>query len=436
MEDLLAARSQMALSLAFHMVFATAGIGMPLLMVLAEGLWLRTREPLWLELARRWAKGTAILFAVGAVSGTVLSFELGLLWPSFMELAGPIIGLPFTLEGFAFFFEAIFLGIWLYGWERVPPLVHWLTGVGVAVSGAASGMFVVCANAWMNTPAGFTLSPDGTLLDVDPVAAMLNPSAVGQALHMWMASYVATAWLVAGVHAALLLPDRSHRFHRLALGLALVVAGVTTALQPLTGHVVAEAVATNQPAKLAALEGLWETQTRAPFTLLGWVDEEAGVTSHGIEIPGLLSLLAHGDLDAEVMGLNDVPAADRPPVLVTHVAYQIMLGCAGAMAATTAAVVAWAALRRRVPDHTALLWLVIATAPLGMLAIEAGWTATEVGRQPWVIVGYLRTADAVTPMPGLWGPFLMFTALYFGLSILTGLMLLRQFRHSPSPSPS
>lgn len=177
--DLLAARSQMALSLAFHMVFATAGIGLPLLMVLAEAAWQRTGGALWLELAKRWAKVTAILFAVGAVSGTVLSFELGLLWPGFMEHAGPIIGMPFSLEGFAFFFEAIFLGIYLYGWVRVSRWAHLAAGVGVWLSGTLSGIFVVCANGWMNTPTGFTMLPDGTVTDVDPLAAMLNPSAFG-----------------------------------------------------------------------------------------------------------------------------------------------------------------------------------------------------------------------------------------------------------------
>jgi cytochrome d ubiquinol oxidase subunit I len=422
----------MAMSLAFHMIFATAGIGMPLMMVVSEALWLRTGDELWLDLAKRWAKGTAILFAVGAVSGTVLSFELGLLWPGFMAHAGPIIGMPFSLEGFAFFFEAIFLGVYLYGWARVSRSVHWLAGVGVWISGTLSGIFVVCANAWMNTPTGFTLLADGTLVDVDPWAAMLNPSAFGQALHMTTAAFLATAWAVAGIHAWLLLRGRmDNAFHHRGLALGLGIAMLFTLIQPLTGHVVGEAVAHHQPVKLAALEGLWETQTRAPFTIGGWPDEEAEVTRYAIQIPGLLSLLSYGDVDAEVLGLSDVPVEDRPPVLVTHIAYQTMLGTAGVMTLTSAfGLVLWVR-RRRVPLHPRFLKLVVLTAPMGMLGIEAGWTATEVGRQPWVIHGVMRTADAVTPMPGLTGPFLLFSALYLVLLVLTVALLRRQFLHAP-----
>src|ERR687896_1715479 len=222
MSDLLAARSQMAMSLAFHIVFAVVGIGMPVLMVLAERRWQKTGDPICLELARRWAKGTAILFAVGAVSGTVLSFELGLLWPGFMEAAGPIIGMPFSLEGFAFFTEAIFLGVYLYGWKRISPRAHLLAGILVAVSGAASGIFVVIANAWMNSPTGFDLV-DGQIVNVDPIAAMMNPMAFQQTLHMTLASYTATGFGVAGIHAFLLLFDRENAFHRRALSAALVL---------------------------------------------------------------------------------------------------------------------------------------------------------------------------------------------------------------------
>lgn len=429
--DLLAARSQMALSLAFHMIFATAGIGMPLMMVLAEALWLRTDDELWLELAKRWAKGTAILFAVGAVSGTVLSFELGLLWPTFMEHAGPIIGMPFSLEGFAFFFEAIFLGIYLYGWVRVSRVAHFLAGIGVWLSGTMSGIFVVCANGWMNTPTGFTMLADGTVVDVDPLAAMLNPSAFGQALHMTIAAFLATGWMVAGVHAWLLLKDPDNRFHHRGLALGLIVAAVFTAIQPLTGHVVGEQVAHTQPVKLAALEAHWETESHAPFTLGGWPDEEAEETHYALEIPGLLSFIAHGDFEAEVMGLSDVPREDRPPVLVTHLAYQIMLGTLAVMGSTLLVAGGLFASRRRLPLDRPFLWLVVGTGPMGIIGIEAGWTATEVGRQPWVIQGVMRTADAVTPMPGLTAPFLLFTSLYLVLGVVTVALLNRQFRHSP-----
>lgn len=434
MTDLLAARSQMAVSLAFHMIFATVGIGMPLLMVLAEGLWLRTRDESWLQLAKAWSKGTAVMFAVGAVSGTVLSFELGLLWPGFMEFAGPIIGMPFSLEGFAFFFEAIFLGVYLYGWNRVSERAHWLAGVGVLVSGTLSGIFVVTANAWMNAPTGYTLDAAGNLVDIEPLAAMLNDHAFGQALHMTVAAFLATSWAVAAVHAWLLRRQAGHPFHRKALTLALGVAIASSFAQPMTGHFVGEAVAHSQPVKLAALEGLWEDYPDgAPFMIGGIPDEDAEETHYGIEIPYLLSLVAFQDPTHPVQGLKSVPVEDRPPVLVTHLAYQVMLGSAAVMGGTAALVGLLWLVRRRLPEDRWLLGLIVFTGPWGMIGIEAGWTATEVGRQPWVIQDVLRTSQAVSPMPGLQSTFLAFTLLYGVLTVLVAVLLKRQFDvHTPA----
>src|SRR5437879_2472543 len=231
MPDLLAARSQMGVSLAFHIVFAVIGMAMPVMMVLAERRWQVTGHTIYLDLARRWATGTAILFAVGAVSGTVLSFELGLLWPRFMELAGAVIGMPFSLEGFAFFTEAIFLGIYLYGWDRISARAHLWAGVAVAVSGAASGIFVVIANAWMNAPAGFELM-NGRAVHVDPIAAMANAAALTQTLHMTLAAYAATGFAVAGIHAFLLLKDPANAFHPRAAEIALLVAAKAAVFKP------------------------------------------------------------------------------------------------------------------------------------------------------------------------------------------------------------
>src|SRR5438874_9834650 len=251
MSDFLFARSQVAMSLAFHIVFAALGIGMPLLMAMAEGMYLRTKQPVYLDLCKRWAKGTAILFAVGAVSGTVLSFELGLLWPGFMEHAGAIIGMPFSLEGFAFFTEAIFLGVYLYGWKRVSPIIHWLSGAIVAISGIFSGIFVVTANAWMNSPAGFKIV-NGKFADIDPIAAILNPASFHEVVHMTLAAFVATGFMVAAIHAFFLLRDRTSPFHRAALGLALAVGCSSMPLHILRGDLSARAVARLQPANLAA----------------------------------------------------------------------------------------------------------------------------------------------------------------------------------------
>src|SRR5690242_8037480 len=314
----------MALSLGFHIIFAEIGIGMPAMMVLAEWRWRKTSDDVWLELAKRWAKGTAILFAIGAVSGTVLSFELGLLWPRFMEFAGPIIGIPFSLEGFAFFTEAIFLGIYLYGWEKVSPRAHLFAGVVVALSGAASAIFVVTVNAWMNTPRGMTLA-DGRIAAVDPIAGMLNPSTFQQALHMVLAAYAATGLAVAGVHAIMLLRGSTRRFHRAALVASLAIGAPAAVLQPISGDLSARTVAQTQPAKLAALEGQFETEPGAPLRIGGWPDVDARRTRFAIEIPRGLSLLAFHDPGATVQGLAEFDRALWPPVLPVHLGFQIMV---------------------------------------------------------------------------------------------------------------
>lgn len=421
----------MAMSLAFHIVFAMVGIGMPLLMVLAEWRHLRTGEALYLDLAKRWAKGTAILFAVGAVSGTVLSLELGLLWPGFMEFAGPIIGMPFSLEGFAFFTEAIFLGVYLYGWNRISPRAHLWSGILVAVSGALSGIFVVIANAWMNAPRGFVLR-EGVPVEIDPLLAMTTPAAFPQALHMTLAAYAGTGFAVAGIHAWFLRRGTAARFHRTALGIALRVAIPAALLQPLSGDLSAKAVATLQPAKLAAMEGQFSTERGAPLRIGGWPDEAAGETRWALEIPGALSILAFGDPNAEVQGLDRVPREDWPPVAVVHVAFQVMVGLGSYMALVSLWAL-WARWRRRdLTRERALLAALVLATPMGFIATEAGWVVTEVGRQPWIVQGVLRTADAVTPMPGLIVPFLGFTALYCFLGGIVAYLLARQFSVVPT----
>ena len=434
MTDLLAARSQMAMSLAFHIIFAVMGIGMPLLMVLAEHRWLKTRDPIWLDLAKRWSKGTAILFAVGAVSGTVLSFELGLLWPGFMEYAGAIIGMPFSLEGFAFFIEAIFLGVYLYGWTRLSPRAHWWSGVAVAVSGVVSGIFVVFANAWMNAPTGFRLV-DGKPVDIDPIAAMLNPASFPQALHMTIAAFATTGIAVAGLHAWMLRRDKHSAFHRAAMHLGLLVAVPACLLQLVSGDISAKFVAEWQPAKLAAMEGHFVTGKRAPLRIGGLPDEATRTTPYSIEIPAALSFLAFADFDAEVKGLDAFPESDWPPVAITHVAFQIMVGLGSAMAFACAWVVLLWIRKREVADSRLLLGLLALLTPAGFIAVEAGWVVTEVGRQPWIVQGIMRTADAVTPMPGLVVPLVTFTLLYLFLGVIVVWLLWAQiWRTAPDTS--
>ena len=431
MSDLVAARLQMAISLGFHILFAVAGIAMPLFMVIAEARWLRSRDPVWLELARRWAKGTAVLFAVGAVSGTVLTFELGLLWPRFMAFAGPIFGLPFALEGFAFFLEAIFLGIYLYGWDRVAPRLHLLAGAGVAVAGMISGVFVVIANGWMNTPTGFAIVA-GRAVDIDPIAAMRNPAALSEALHMTIAAYLSVGLAVAAIHAFVLLREPASRFHRAALAITLPIAAVCAPLQLVSGDLSAKQVARDQPVKLAAMEGQFETERGAPLRIGGLPDPKAGVTRGAIELPGMLSWLGYGDTRAVVRGLNEVAPADRPPVVVVHLGFQIMVAC-GTLMIALAAAVAWTAWRRRKPwDSRWLLRAIVACGPLGFIALEAGWTVTEVGRQPWIVGGVMRTRDALTSMPGLAGTLTVVTLVYLGLGLAVIALLRWQVFESTS----
>ena len=420
----------MGMSLAFHIVFAVIGIAMPVLMVVAEGRWQRTREPVYLDLAKGWARGTAILFAVGAVSGTVLSFELGLLWPGFMRFAGPIIGMPFSLEGFAFFTEAIFLGVYLYGWERVSERAHRFAGIMVAVSGALSGIFVVIANAWMNAPTGFDVV-NGQAVNVHPLAAMANPATLPQVIHMTLAAYAATGFAVGGIHAGLMLRGRSAGFHRHALTIALLVGAPAAILLPLSGHYAAAHVARHQPAKLAAMEALFETRAGAPITLGGWPDVDARRTRFGIEIPSLLSLLAYDNPNAVVQGLDSIPRADWPNVPVIHWSFQLMAG----LGTYLAVVGLWAVwlLRKRAPlqERRRFLRAVAIGTPMGFVAIEAGWIVTELGRQPWVIYGVMRTADAVTPMPGQLFRTGLFALIYVFLAVVVVVLLSRQILRSP-----
>jgi len=407
----------MALSLGFHIIFAEIGIAMPLLMVLAEWRWHRTGDETYLRLAKRWAKGSAVLFAVGAVSGTVLSFELGLLWPRFMKFAGPIIGIPFSLEGFAFFTEAIFLGVYLYGWNKISARAHMTAGVIVALSGAASAVFVVMVNAWMNTPTGVTVV-GGEITELDPIAGMFNPSTFQQVLHMLIAAYAATALAVAGLHAAILRKKGDMVFHRRAMMLALAVGVPAAILQPISGDISARVVARWQPIKLASLEGHFETQAGAPLRIGGIPDADAGVTRYALEIPKGLSLLAFHDPNAVVIGLKKFSREYWPPLLPVHLAFQLMVGL-GTMMALVSLWVAVTYFRKRdiVLDRKLLRAIAIVT-PFGFIATEAGWTVTEVGRQPWVVVGLVKTADAVTPMTGLVYPMALFTLLYIGLTAI------------------
>lgn len=424
MTDLVAARATMAFSLGFHIVFAAIGMTMPFFMSAAHWRYLRTKDPADLALTKMWMKGVAILFAVGAVSGTVLSFELGLLWPRFMLHAGPIIGMPFSWEGTAFFLEAVAIGLFLYGWKRMPPWLHWATGLVVGVSGFLSGIFVVAANSWMNSPAGFDWV-DGAARNVDPVAAMFNRAWFHQSLHMQLAALQAVGVAVGGIHALLYLRGHAPELNLRALKIAMGFGAAASLAQPFAGHLAAQRVAEFQPAKLAAMEGHFETQRRAPLYLGGLPDVEARTMRWGVPLPGLLSFLAHDDFNAEVAGLDRVPREDWPPVVICHVAFQIMVGIGSALAAL-GALFFWFLRRGKFPRW--FLRSLAVAIPSGMIAMEAGWVVTEVGRQPWIIHGLLRTRDAVTPVPGMAYHFYLFLALYLTLAAATVWLLRRQIQ--------
>jgi cytochrome d ubiquinol oxidase subunit I len=421
MDHVLAARAQMGTSLAFHIVFAALGVGLPLLVFIAEGRWLRTGDRTYYDLARAWSKGMAVLFAIGAVSGTILAFELGLLWPVFMRYAGAIIGLPFSLEGFAFFIEAIFIGLYLYGWDKLSPRAHWLTAVPVILSGAASAGFVTLANAWMQMPTGFRVV-NGRIVDVQPFVAMFALPWKTQVVHTTLAAYVFTGFGVAAVCAFAWLRGDRRPVVLAGLRTAMLVGAIAIPLQIVVGDVVARFDAQHEPAKFATMEVLEHTERHAPLTIGGWPTAGGGIV-HPIEIPGLLSVLVAFDPNAQVTGLDRIAADDRPPVAVTHLSFDAMVGSGTALLLIA---LLWAvAGRRGLVERRAVLVPVALGAPLALIALEAGWFVTEFGRQPWIARGLLRTADAVTSSPQLDFRFLGFSLIYVVLATMCWWLLLR-----------
>ena len=426
MENLDYARLQMAFTLGFHIIFACIGMVMPFFMVVAHHKWLKTRNPVYKRLSMAWLKGVAIFFVTGAVSGTALSFELGMLWPEFMKHAGPIIGMPFSLEGAAFFVEAIALGFYLYGWKKLPEKFHWFTGVIIGISGVASGILVVSANGWMNAPSGFDYI-NGEFTNIDPVAALLNPAWFTQALHMTLAAFVATSFGVAGIHAFQIFRKRNVELHTKAFKIAIIFGAIAAFLQPISGDLSAKDVAERQPVKLAAMEAHYETEKGAPLYIGGIVDEENRTVTNKIEIPKALSFLAFGDFDAEVKGLNDFPDDELPPVAIVHYAFQIMVGIGTLL--MFAGLIYFISLKKKKWLNNKYYWLLfIVVAPLGFVAIEAGWVVTEVGRQPWIIHQIMRTEDAVTPMPGMKYSFFFYLFLYTVLGLTVTWLMNRQIK--------
>ncbi|WP_165975723.1 cytochrome ubiquinol oxidase subunit I [Actinomadura rubrisoli] len=438
--DFMAARQQMAFTLGFHIVLASIGIGLPALTLLAEWRSLRTGDAVYAELARRWMKAAGVLFAVGAVSGTVLSFEMGTLWPGFMDKYGQVFGAAFALEGIAFFIEAIFMGIYLYGWDRLSPRAHFLTGVPVVIAGLLSASFVVTVNSWMNQPRGFKLvnGPGGRsgsvgrgyeVTDVDPLAAMFNPATPVQAVHLILASLMVCGFLVASVYAVGLLRDRKagrdDRYNRVGFAIPFSLGAVCAPLQVIVGDWAVRFVADNQPAKFAAMEGVEHTQGGQPFRFAVF------------EIPNALSLMLRFDAHATLRGMDSVPAGDRPPAEVVKTSFEIMIALGMVLLALAAwwALAWWLRRRGRTADLPWKPWFLRAAALTGAMAViamEAGWTTTEVGRQPWIVYGVMRTEEAVNPNPGLRYGLYIVLAVYAVLAAAT-ISVLRRMRHTPEP---
>ncbi|MEA3076955.1 MAG: cytochrome bd ubiquinol oxidase subunit [Actinomycetota bacterium] len=429
MGDLWAARQQMALSLGWHIVIACFGVGFPALVVAAEAVGRRRDDADLLALARRWSNTLAVLFAVGAVSGTILSFEFGILWPGLMGTFGDVWGLPFVIEAIAFFVEAIFVGLYLYGWERLTPKVHVLTGVPIVVAGVASAWFVVTANAWMNQPRGFDVAhylSTGEVIGVDPWAALFNPATPPQTTHMILAAFMVAGFATAAVYATAMLRGRTDRYHRLGFLLPFAMAAAVTPFQIGVGDWAARFLADRQPVKFAALEGLAETERGAPLTIGGvYVD---GRVRYGVEIPRALSLLAHHDPDAEVIGLASVPPGERPPVAVVRMAFQTMVAIGtGLLALGAWFAVTWRR-RRRLPESRWFLRCAVVAGPLAVVALEAGWVTTEVGRQPWIVYRVMRVGDAVTTAPGIRFGYYALVVVYTALTVGTVYVLRRLAR--------
>ncbi len=416
MGTLPSAQALMGVSLGFHIVYAALGIGLPLFLLMAEGLSIKRGDELYHQLARRWARTAGLLFAIGAVSGTMLSFELGLLWPEFMRFAGGVIGAPFALEGFAFFTEAIFLGLYLYGERRLSRKAQFLVTIPIAVASAISAVFIISANAWMNTPAGFRVA-NGMPVDVNPFKAMFNPSMPYETVHGTLASYVATALALGGVYAFAMLRGQRTDYNRRALSLATTVGAIVLPLMLITGHLSARFVAHEEPAKLAAMESLFDTTKGAPMLLGGWPDPATGQTKLAVSIPKALSLLGFENPNATVTGLNAFPGDRRPNPRLVHTFFDLMVLSFFVMVIALAWYW-WHRWRRaETPPGNGLLRALVAASPFGFIALQSGWMVTEFGRQPWIIHGVMVVAEGVTPRAGINLVFLVFGLVYIALTI-------------------
>jgi cytochrome bd ubiquinol oxidase subunit I len=420
---LLEARQMQALSFAVHIPLVCFGIAFPAMVLFVEWRWLRTGDELYLTLARRWSKVMVSLFAVGVITGTILSFEMGLLWPNFTGTFGSVFGLGFAIEGFSFFMEAIFIGIYVYGWHRLSPRKHFASGIPIAIAGLTGSLMVISVNAWMNHPSGFRLH-HGHVSHVRPLSALFaNKFLWHELVHMYVAGYIVVGFLVAGAYAVGRLRGRWGRYERTALAIPLTIAALASPVQVLVGDWAGREVATYQPVKLAAIEGLARTTKGAPEHILGWYTD--GEVKYGLKIPKLLSLLAYHDPNATVRGLDTVPKSDQPPVNVVRYSFQTMVGIGTLLALLGVVFLAIRIRCRRLPESMWFYRALTVAGPAALVALIAGWVTTEVGRQPWVVYGVMRTSQAVTGASGIPVGYGVLVVVYVGVAIGTAWILRR-----------
>jgi cytochrome bd ubiquinol oxidase subunit I len=430
LDSVILSRMLTSTTLAFHIIFATIGVGVPIMISIAEFVGIKRNDPHYILLARRWARGFTITVAVGVVTGTAIGLQLSMLWPAFMQVAGQVIALPLFMETFAFFFEAIFLGIYLYTWDRFKnKWIHWLLTIPVMIGSSASALFITTVNAFMNTPQGFELS-DGKAINIDPIAAMLNPATPTKVFHVLTTAYLTSALILAGITAFAILKKKGSEYHRKALRLTMVSALIFAFSTALAGDLSAKFLAEYQPEKLAAAEWHFETEKNADLIVFGTLDENNEVHNE-IRLPGFLSFLAGSSFEHEVIGLNETPEDERPPLWI-HYLFDLMVSIGFYSIFISGVFILFWKWKKMNEWNKPLLWGIVASGPLAMLAIEFGWIFAEVGRQPWILRGYMKVADAATKADGVGLTFVMFVALYILLGILCVVVLIKMFKNKPA----
>ncbi|OFO51242.1 MULTISPECIES: cytochrome ubiquinol oxidase subunit I [unclassified Nosocomiicoccus] len=430
MEDVLIGRILTGLTLGVHILYATVGVGIPLLIMVLEFLGIKKNDYHYLTMARRIAMGYTVTVAVGVVTGTIIGLQLSLIWPQFMQLAGHIIALPLFMETFAFFFEAIFLGIYLYTWDRFKNRWHhWYLTIPVVLGAGISAVFITMVNSFMNSPAGFKIV-DGVLKNVDPLKAMFNPSMPERVFHVLVTAYMTAAFIMVTIAAFNLLKskfDEDREYHKKGLKVMMVIGLIMSGLTLLAGDLSAKYLHNHQPEKLAAIEWHFETEGNADLILFGVLDEENQEVKGALRIPSALSILSDWKPSTEVTGLNDIPKDEWPP-LVIHYFFDVMVffGMFGFGASLLYFILKW--LKPELLHSKLMLYIFVLTGPLSFLAIEAGWFTAELGRQPWMVRGYMRVSEAITEASGLGLTLILFGVLYFVLVTTTILVLTRMFK--------